>query len=141
MRLVLDTDVVVRALRSPTSASARLLEAAAYGRVTLFGSLALALEYEAVCLRPEHLGAAGMTADMAETFLDGLSHLVQPVRINYLWRGFLPDADDDMILEAALNGGVDALVTFNQRHFQVAAAQFGLSLVLPGDILRNLDKM
>ncbi len=140
MRLVLDTNVIVRAFRGPSSASARLIEAAADGKATLVASLALGLEYEAVCLRPEHVQAAGLRSDEVEAFLDGLSQLVHPVRVNYHWRGFLPDADDDLVLEAALNGDVDALVTFNQRDFRVAIAQFGLRLALPRDILDELDR-
>lgn len=141
MRLVLDTNVVVRALRSPGSASARLIEAAVDGEVTLVASSALGLEYDAVCMRPEHVRAAGLRQDQVEAFLDGLAHLVQPVRVHYLWRGFLPDANDDMVLEAALNGNADALVSFNQRDFKVAVAQFDLRLAFPGDILKELKAL
>jgi predicted nucleic acid-binding protein len=101
-------------------------------------SSALGLEYEAVCTRPEHVRAAGLRPDQVEGFLDGLAHLVQPVRVHYLWRGFLPDAKDDMVLEAALNGNADALVSFNQRDFKAAATQFDLRLAFPGDILKEL---
>ncbi len=138
MRVILDTDVVVRALRSPSGTAALLLEAAAHGEVTLLASPGLALEYEAICSRPEHGQAGGLGPGQVEVFLDGLAHLVEPVRIHYLWRGFLPDPNDDMVLEAALNGTADALVTFNSRDFAVAAGQFGLRLALPGDILREL---
>lgn len=140
MHLVLDTDVVVRAMRSPRSSSARLLAAAADGTVTLLASAPLGLEYEAVCRRPEHIAAAGLRLDQVKVFLDGLSHLTRQVRIHYSWRGFLPDANDDLVLEAALNGAADALVSFNQRDFRVATAQFGLRLALPGDIMNQLGK-
>ena len=92
MRIVLDTDVVVRALRSPQGASAGLVEAALDDRVILLASNALALEYEAVCQRPEHGRAAGLAPAQVEAFLDGLAHIVEPVRIYYDWRGFLPEA-------------------------------------------------
>ena len=141
MRIVLDTDVVVRALRRPNSASAALVEAALDGRVTLLASPALGLEYEAVCLRPEHVKAASLQPLQVEAFLDGLAHIVEPVRIHFAWRGFLPDANDDLVLEAVLNAGADALVTFNRRHFEEAAVQFGLRLALPSDILTDLEKL
>jgi predicted nucleic acid-binding protein len=59
MRAVLDTNVIVAALRSPRGASAALVRHAAQGAITLLMSVAIALEYEAVCLRPEHRKAAG----------------------------------------------------------------------------------
>ncbi len=63
MRLVLDTDVVVAGFRSPTGASAALIELALDGRVTLLVTVSLALEYEAVLKREDHLFEAGVTID------------------------------------------------------------------------------
>lgn len=79
MRWVLDTDVVVAAMRSPTGASAALLGAALDRQIELLSNVALALEYEAVCLRADHLAAAGLTAAQAGRFVDGVLSLVRPV--------------------------------------------------------------
>jgi predicted nucleic acid-binding protein len=52
----------------------------------------------------------------------------------------LPDADDDMVLEAAVNGRADGIVTFNRRDFRLAATQFGIAVLSPGDALMRMEK-
>lgn len=138
MRLVLDTDVIVAAIRSPTGASAELLRLARQGRVTLAVSVPLFLEYEAQCTDSEHLSAARLTAPQARQFLDALAVICEPVVAHYLWRPQLRDPGDEMVLEAAINGRADALVTFNQRDFGVAPARFGIALLLPAQALKRL---
>jgi putative PIN family toxin of toxin-antitoxin system len=138
MRLVLDTNVIIRAIRSPESASAMLIAEALNGRITPLVSNALGLEYEAVALRAEHWVAPGFDRSEAERFLDALAEVSEPVNIAFRWRGELPDPGDDMVLEAAINGRAEALVTFNLRHFAGATAQFGLALRDPRTILANL---
>lgn len=140
MKLVLDTDVVVAALRSPSGASAEPLRLARKGRITLAASVSLFMEYEAVCTRSEHLIAAGLSAPDVQIFLDALAALVQPVTIHYLWRPQLRDLADELVLEAAVNARADALLSFNLRHFQQAATRFGLELTRPGDFLRTLKE-
>lgn len=140
MRLVLDTDVVVAALRSPQGASAALLEMALDGHCVLLANVPLAVEYEAVLMRAEHRLAAGLTASEMTVFVHGLVSLLRPVASHFVWRPQLRDAADEMVLEAAINGGADALVSFNHRHFHHAAARFGLPLLLPRDVLRHLRK-
>jgi len=58
--------------------------------------------------------------------------------LDFMWRPQLRDADDEMVLEAATNGGADAIVTFNQRDFLPAATTFGVRILTPGDYLPNL---
>lgn len=85
-RIVLDTDVVTAAMRSPSGASAAVLLAVDAGIVTLLASLPLAMEYEAVCMRPEHRQAAGMTREEAKVFVDNVLAMAEPVEIYFLWR-------------------------------------------------------
>ena len=80
---VLDTDVVVAALRSPAGASAALLGAARKGRVTLLASVALALEYEAVCGQAEHRLAAGLSQKEVEIFLAAVIAMAEPVETHF----------------------------------------------------------
>lgn len=138
MRVVLDTDVVVAAMRSPQGASAGLLEAAIDGRVTLLGNVALALEYEAVCSRAEHLAAAGLTACQLGVFVDAVLALLVPVESHFVWRPQLRDPADEMVLEAAVNGSAQAIVSFNRRDYGPAPARFGIRVLLPRDALRSL---
>ncbi len=70
--------------------------------------------------------------------LDVLAAVVEPVTQHFLWRPRLKDPADEMILETAVNGSADYLVTFNARHFGQAAAAFGIRVVSPGEIVRKL---
>jgi len=140
MRLVLDTDVIVAALRSPTGASSALLLAIDDGLAELLATVPLFLEYEAVSHRPEHMLASGLRAAELAMFFDRLVELVVPVEAWFLWRPQLRDPADEMVLEAAVNGQADALVTFNRRHFLPAAARFDLPVLLPGEILMKVRK-
>jgi len=140
MRLVLDTDVVVAGMRSPTGASAALLLAALEGRVTLMMSVPLVIEYEAICTLPQHRLAAGLSERECRIFLDGLVALAEPVESHFLWRPQLRDPADEMVLEAAVNGHANAIVTFNTRDFGSVPARFGLELCKPAEALRRLRK-
>ena len=139
MRLVLDTDVIVAALRSPRGASAALLRAIRQGRATMLLSTTLLLEHEAVCQREEHRSAAGLTMADVEAFLDGLAVLAEPIVVHFLWRPQLRDPGDEMVLEAAVNGQALAIVAFNHRDYGDAPSRFGISLLLPAEALRRIE--
>jgi hypothetical protein len=62
---------------------------------------------------------------------------VTPIRISFLWRQVLPDPGDDLVLDTAVNGAADVLVTFNRRHFEPAASRFGLEILVPADAVRR----
>src|SRR5665647_306937 len=126
MKVVMDTDSIVAALRSPSGASAELLRRARCGELTLAASVSLFMEYEAVCCRPEHIKAAGLDAYQAGVFLDGLAHLMEPIDVHFLWRPQLRDPADELVLEAAVNTSAATLLTFNMKHFASAAERFGL---------------
>ncbi len=138
MKLVLDTDVIVAALRSPKGASAALLLAADCGRVTLLATVTLCIEYEAVCTRAEQILASGGKRGDVDAFLDVIIDLVVPVDPWFLWRPQLRDAGDEMVLEAAVNGRADALVSFNRADYQPAAQAFGMPILLPAEALQAL---
>jgi predicted nucleic acid-binding protein len=138
MRLVLDTDAVVAAMRSPSGASAAILRLARAGKVQLLATVPFALEYEAVCSRPEHAEAAGLDAAEVQLFMDAVIALTEPVSIWFLWRPQLRDPADELILEAAVNGRADAIVGFNRRDYGSAPARFGVSYWLPSEALENV---
>ncbi|MFN0164344.1 MAG: putative toxin-antitoxin system toxin component, PIN family [Burkholderiales bacterium] len=135
---MLHTDAVVAGMRSPSGASAALLLAAAEHRFTMCANLAVMLEYEAVCSRPERRAAAELTEVELGIFLDALGAIVEPVPTRFLWRPRLRDPDDEMVLEAAVNGRADAIVTFNRRDYAAVAPSFGLEVLLPRDALARL---
>jgi putative PIN family toxin of toxin-antitoxin system len=136
MRVVFDTDVVVAALRSPSGASAALLFAAAEGRLVPCANVALMIEYEATCLREEHVVASGLSREDVGVFLDGLAVVIEPVDTHFLWRPQLRDPGDEMVLEAAVNGKAGTIVTFNVRDYGSAAGRFGVRVSLPREVLK-----
>jgi len=137
MKIVLDTDVVVAAMRSPSGASAELVRMARRNQIRLAASVSLFIEYESVCSRQEHIEAAGLVANDIPVFLDALASLVEPVPIHFLWRPQCHDPADELVLEAAVNAQADALISFNLKHFTTAAHRFGLRLSQPGPFLQH----
>jgi putative PIN family toxin of toxin-antitoxin system len=137
-RVVLDTDVVIAAVRSAAGGSNAVLREAALGRLTLLITPALFLEYEAVLKRAEHRLVHGFTLAEIDRFLAAFADACEAVDISFQWRPQLADANDEMVLEAAVNGRADALVTHNVRDFAKAAGRFGLRVIRPGDLLKEL---
>lgn len=139
VRLLLDTDVVVAAMRSPRGASAELLRRIDADKATMLLSVALALEYEAKCMLAEHCLAAGITYAEASVFIDGLIAMAEPVLSHFRWRPQLRDPGDEMVLEAAVNGRASAIVTFNEKDLREARQSFGIAVIRPAEALKMID--
>jgi predicted nucleic acid-binding protein len=133
----MDTDTIVAAMRSAGGASAELLRMARIGQITLTATAPLCVEYEAVCSRPEHIVAAGLSPADLQVFLDAIVGMVEPAEVWFLWRPQLHDPGDELVLEAAVNGRASAIATFNRRHFRVAAERFGIDVLLPSEAIRR----
>jgi putative PIN family toxin of toxin-antitoxin system len=149
---VLDTDVLVAALRSSRGASRQLLLGALDHRFELLLSVSLVLEYEAVLTRPEHLAACGLRGEEVERVLDDLASVARLVRLSFRWRPRLSDPNDDMVLETAVNGDADAIVTFNQRDLREASRSgragraysppiIDCAVILPGAALQQMRSL
>jgi predicted nucleic acid-binding protein len=106
--------------------------------VTLLVSVPLAMEYEAICSEAEHRLAAGLSEREVEIFLDAVVAMAEPVETHFLWRPQLRDPGDEMVLEAAINGRADLLVTFNVRDFGTVPSRFGVELMIPRDALERI---
>lgn len=129
---------MVAALRSDRGASRGILLAALDLRFALLLSVPLLLEYEAVLKRPEQLAASKISGSEVEMVLNDVVAIATPVRLAFRWRPKLPDANDDMVLETATNGGAHAIVTFNKRHFKEVSASFGIRTMLPAEALKEI---
>jgi putative PIN family toxin of toxin-antitoxin system len=138
LRIVLDTDVIIAALRSPGGASAAILRAADAGQVQLLSSVALVLEYEAKCTLPAQYEAAGLSQTDALTFVDGVAALSEPVELHFFWRPQLRDPGDEMVLETAINGCADATVTFNVRGYGQTPQRFGIDVLSPSQVIQRI---
>ena len=140
MRFVLDTTVIVAATRSGAGASRQLVLAALEKRFELLLSVPLALEYEAVLKRPEQIRASRGTVPEIDKLLAALIAVARPVYRSFFWRPLLRDPDDDMVLETALSGNADLLVTWNLRDFEPAASGLGITVVAPRDALKQIKE-
>jgi predicted nucleic acid-binding protein len=135
----MDTNALVAAVRSDRGASRVLLTAALERRYQIVASVPLMLQYESVLTRSEHLVAAGISEADIQVLLDAIALVVTPVRISYLWRPMLPDPNDDLVLETAVNGSAEVVITFNRRHFEPTAARFGIEILAPAEAVRRLE--
>lgn len=138
MRVVFDTSVLVAAAHSRRGASFALIRAIPSPDFQICLSTGLYAEWQEVLTRPEHL-PPGQTADNALGFLRYLAGHAWPQDIFFLWRPFLPDPDDDMILELAFAANCPYIVTHNLRDFR-GCERFGIEVVTPGDFLRRLAR-
>ena len=138
MRLTCDTDVIVAALRSRTGASNALLHTLREGQFEAVASVPMLCGYEAVLMRPEQCQATGMSVQEVGFFLDGLVALLLPVVPYFLWRPLVRDPDDEMVLDAAVKGRADTIVTCNVQDFLPEARRFQLELLTPRKALRRL---
>ncbi|WP_292337814.1 putative toxin-antitoxin system toxin component, PIN family [Mesorhizobium sp.] len=98
---------------------------------------ALFLEYETVLTRPEQMAVHGLSNADLDRLLAGFATLAEPVELHFLLRPQLSDPKDEMVLEAAINGRADALVTYNRRDFAAAAGRFDVQVVSPAEFLEG----
>ena len=126
-RVVLDSSVVVSAFRKRSGESSRLLVLVEDGRLVPLSTPALFVEYKDVLERPEQQEASGLSLADVDPALTALVALMEPVEMRFTWRLRLADPGDGMVLDAAVNGRADALVTHNVTHFAAAAPRFGLT--------------
>ena len=136
-QVVLDTNVVVSALRSRTGASHTLLSLVGMSdRFRISLSVPLVLEYEEVLKR--QAAALGLTHQEIDDILDYLCSVARRRLIFFLWRPFLTDPKDELVLELAVESDCDLIVTYNQRHFSGIEA-FGLQAITPREFLRLIE--
>jgi putative PIN family toxin of toxin-antitoxin system len=129
--VVLDTSVLVAALRSSTGASSLLVDSVLSGRLKPLVSVPLALEYEAVLTRPEHLRVSCFTESEAIKIVKAFCKMGEPVHLTHRLRPQLLDPNDEFILETAFHGKAQAIVTFNCKDFKIAALKFGIQTIFP----------
>jgi len=108
------------------------------GEISMLANVALALEYEATCRRAEHGVAAGPSQAQVGVFIDAVIALAEPVETHFLWRPQLRDPGDELVLEAAVNGRAQAIVTFNRKDFGDIPTRFSVEVLAPIDALRRI---
>jgi putative PIN family toxin of toxin-antitoxin system len=137
---VLDTSVLITALRSSGGAAAENVRLALLKELTILMDYKLACEYREVALREEHLAVSGKTQEETASLLDTLEAVAEPVLVVVRHAPLSQDASDDMVLEVAINGSADAIVTNNTKHFREAARRFQLQVLTPAELLNEFRK-
>jgi putative PIN family toxin of toxin-antitoxin system len=137
VRLVLDTSVLVSAFRSRTGASRRIVNLILQRQIEAVVTTAVYFEYEMVLKRFVHAGVHGYTEAEIDRFLVLFAGFTDKTKIYYRYRPQLSDPDDECVLDAAISGHAQAIVTHNTADFLPAAANFGVQVVTPGSILQE----
>jgi putative PIN family toxin of toxin-antitoxin system len=135
VRVILDTCILYSALRSSVGASFHIISSLPERKFQPIVSTPLFLEYEDVLHRPHQF--PHLTGRDIDDFLDFVASVCEFRKINFLWRPFLPDPKDDLVLEVAVAGQVDAIVTYNRKDF-VGSGQFGIRIVSPKDFIKEV---
>lgn len=136
MRVVVDTSVFVAALSSPDGASREVLRRCLTGRLEPMMGQALLAEYESVLARRKPFAGSPVPARERDALWAALASRCQWVRVFYLWRPNLPDEADNHVVELAVAGGAEAIVTHNTRDFERAELHFpGLRVLTPAKLI------
>ena len=136
-QIVIDTNVMYAGLRSKRGYSFQLLEFVGTGRFEINLSVPLVLEYEEVLLREEPDLAVG--PEVIGDVIDFHCRVARRHRIFYLWRPFLPDADDEMVLELAVTAGASHIITYNKSDFE-GVEDLGIRAIKPGTFLKEIGE-
>jgi putative PIN family toxin of toxin-antitoxin system len=136
--IVIDTNVMVAGLRSRRGSAFRLLTLVGTGQFDIHLSVPLVLEYEEVLLR--ELPHLQVSRTVVEDVLDFHCTVATRHRIFFLWRPYLPDPSDDMLLELAVTARCDFIVTYNTRDF-ISIERFAIRAIEPGEFLRHIGAL
>jgi putative PIN family toxin of toxin-antitoxin system len=136
--IIIDTNVVIAALRSKRGASSKLLSLVGTDRFEIHDSVPLILEYEDVIQRQRD--EIGLSALDVSALIDSLCALAHHHEIYFLWRPSLPDANDELILELAVSAQCDYIVTHNLTDFK-DIEKFGIKAVTPGNFLKIIGEV
>ena len=137
-RIVLDTNVLISALRSRRGASFHIVSLVGRGHFEFCLSVPLVVEYEAVAKR--HSRQLGLTYGDIEEVLDYLCSVGLHRQVHFLWRPYLRDPGDDLVLELAVESESEYLLTYKPRDF-IGAENFGISIITPKDFLRVIGEV
>ncbi len=138
MKIVIDTNVLFAALKSRRGASYKLVSLLPSERFSIAISVPLIIEYEGVLKRGKLF--SNITENDIGDFIDFFCYVGEQQEIFFLWRPFLPDPSDDLVLEVAVAGGCDAIITYNKRHFK-NVYKFGLKILDPREFLTEIGEI
>ena len=136
----MDTNVLVSAILSPDGAAREVLRRCLTGGLRPLVSNALFLEYEAVLARDRIFAGIRFTRHDRGALLDAILSVCEWVNITFLWRPNLSDESDNHLIELAIAGNADSIITGNTRDFMAGELTFAsIRVVTPGDWLKEED--
>jgi len=131
-KIVIDTNIIVSALKSRNGFSFDLLSMIDDERFKVFISVPLILEYEDALKR--HKSKIRLTRSDIDAILDYICLIGEKRKIFYLWRPYLKDPKDDMVLELAVESECDYIISFNKKDF-LGIDKFKLRVITPKEFL------
>ena len=99
--------------------------------------LKLGLEYRDVALRSEHVSESALSKREIVELIEAMEAFAEPVEVVMKTRPLSPDPSDDMVLDVAINGRAEALITNNKKHFAGAGKRFGIPVLSPAELLEK----
>ena len=136
--IVIDTNVVIAALRSKKGASYKLLSLIGTNKFEIHDSVAIVLEYEDVIQR--FRTEVRLSQDEVSIFVDSLCSMAHHHKIYFVWRPSLPDANDELFLELAISARCEYIVTHNIKDFK-GTEKFGIKAITPKEFLQIIDEV
>jgi len=136
--IVIDTNVIVAALRSQRGASNKLLSLIGTHKFEIHDSVALILEYEDVLQR--HRTELGLSQNDVADFIDAICSMAHHHKIYFLWRPTLSDANDELVLELAVTARCKYIVTYNISYFK-GIDKFGIQAITSRDFLQIIREV
>jgi putative PIN family toxin of toxin-antitoxin system len=137
VKTVLDTASFVTAGRSSGGAAEEVLRMIFRDEVVALMDFKLGLEYREVALRPD-VNASALNRGERLELIEGLEAFSEPVEVLIKNRPLTSDPNDDMVMDVAINGGAEALVTGNTKHFAGAGKRFGIPVLSPTELLEQI---
>lgn len=137
-KIVIDTNVMVAALKSNRGASYKLLSIMDQGKFQISISVSLIFEYEDVLKRGDI--KINLETEDVDNIFDYICRIADTREIFYLWRPFLKDPKDDLILELAVESESDFIITYNKKDFE-GIDKFGLQALTPGEFLEKIGEI
>jgi putative PIN family toxin of toxin-antitoxin system len=129
VRIVLDTALFVTAVRSSDGAAGDVLRGIFREELVPLMNLKLGLEYRDVSLRPEHVRESALSKREILELIEAVEAFAEPVEVVVRDRPLSPNPNDNMILDLAINGRAEALVTCNTKHFLAAGKRLGIPVL------------
>ncbi len=137
LNIVIDTNVIVSSLRSKQGASFKLISLIIDDLFEFSISVPLVLEYESVLRR--HFDEGLYSKSDVDDFLNYLCKVGNKRKVYFLWRPFLKDPKDDMVLELAIESHSEYIITFNKKDF-VGIDKFGKEVLTPSEFIKKLQE-